>query len=134
MCEGAGMIDPPVARLTESLIAAGLPVAGCALLEQSRIAEAGWRVIDRADGQRVRIDLTPGATAEQWLVIRDLVLAHDLSSRRPKGVAALVQALAALTAAELRQLTIRLLAERLTADPRLARRAGLALDGDEVAP
>ena len=128
------MVDNPTIRLMESLVAAGLPVIGVALLEHGRITESGWRVIERADGLRVRVDLAPGATAKQWLVIRDLVLAHDLSARRPKGVATLVQALAALTAAELRQVTIRLLAERLTADPRLARRAGLALDGDEVAP
>jgi hypothetical protein len=57
--------------------AADPDVVGAAVLEPGRPAEAGWYVVERADGVRVRLDTATGAPPAQ--AARDAVAGADLS-------------------------------------------------------
>lgn len=106
---------------------------GIAILRPSRAEEPDWIVIERPDRVRVRVDLAPGYTPQQRILARDAVLGADLTRRQPRAVAAVLAQIQGLTQGQQMRLFQQVAAEAVVSDPRLARRAGLAFDGDEPA-
>lgn len=109
-------------RLTDLLRAGGLPLAGVALLAAGREVEAGWLVIARADGLRVRVDLI-APTAQQITDATNIVQSADLTT----------PALSAADVARLRALAAALLAATDDKVANFGRAIALAAgDGDNI--
>jgi hypothetical protein len=73
----------------------------------------------------------PAATAQQRQAANAALAALDRRNRRRRPVAAILADLNALTAAQRTALLTRWLAQAASDDPRLLRRLGQAIDGDE---
>ncbi len=110
-----------MARLTElheSLLRAGLPVVGVAL-------------VDPTLPVKVRIDFAAEATAEQRAAAEALAAAFDWRKRRPRPAGDLVADLEQLLPTERQRLVNLVLAETLRSRPDFAIRQGIALEGDQ---
>jgi hypothetical protein len=107
------LTDAQLVELTEQLQAAAIPCQG----------------LD-ADG---RVDFLPAATAADRRAAADLVAAFDTRPRQPKPVDGLAAEIRQLAAADRDRLLDRMLAEWLAAHPTAGRKAGIPIDGDELA-
>jgi hypothetical protein len=105
-----------LSELHELIRAAGLPVSG--------LSHSGNSVIPEWAGEP-----TPAQRAE----FNAMIASADLRKRRPKDIASLAGEINALPAGDFRKLQCATMAYLLASEPRLARRAGIALDGDEIA-
>lgn len=82
---------------------------------------------------RVEVDFRPEATAQQRQAALAAAASADTRPRRPRQRAALREAVASLTPQQRQALTVEVIAAALESDPGLARRLGIAIDGDESA-
>lgn len=105
-------------ELHESLLRAGLPVVGVALVEPTPPV-------------KVRLDFAAEATAEQRAEAEARAASFDWRKRQPRPLADLVADLERLPPAERQRLVDLVLAETLRGRPDFASRHGIALEGDE---
>lgn len=85
------MSTTAIERLQAAMIAAGLPVVGCAVIG-TQAAQPGWTVLTRAvTGERVRLDFSSGPTAPQLAAAQSTLDAFSFAPRRDRTLAALGQ-------------------------------------------
>jgi hypothetical protein len=108
-----------------------MPAAIDTMQLESRLAEAGITAIVYGEGANLVIATEANLSSAAQQQIRDRVAAFR--PRRPRPAADLKTAVEGLTATQRNAILARLVAEALQRDPGLARRAGVALDGDEEA-
>lgn len=104
-------------ELHDAITAQGLPVVNLSFSEGQAIPQ--W---------------SQEPTPQQLAEFNSLIASSDLRRRRPKSIASLATEINNLPASDFRKLQCITMAYLLAQEPRLARRAGVALDGDELAP
>ena len=90
------------------------------------------REISYLGGQSVSLVWAPDSLPIQRQEVQALIDEWDWRERRPRSVAEIKEQLATLTTQQRNQLLTHLLAVMLHERPELARRAGLAIDGEVV--
>lgn len=109
-----------------------MPAATDTLALEAKLSEAGVPLpVVYGEGDKLVVSTSATLSAAQEATARAVVAAFR--PRRPRAAADLKAAVEALTPPQRNAILARLVAEAMQRDPGLARRAGVALDGDEEA-